>query len=91
MQIVNMDDTGVITVHENENVSLACEVVSGNPVEDMQWTRGNDTMAVGGPGNISYFFRSIRNDHMSHFTCVANNSGTEIPVQQSIQIHVERM
>ncbi|CAC5370252.1 unnamed protein product [Mytilus coruscus] len=89
MQIANMDATGVITVHEDENRSLACSVKSGNPVEDMMWKRGNETIAVGGPEFISYSFRPIRDDHLANFTCVANNSDTEIPVHQTIQICVE--
>lgn len=90
MQIANTDTTSLITVHEDEKISLECSVKSGNPVEDMMWIRGNETIAVGGPEFISYSFWPMRGDHMANFTCVANNSDTEIPVHQSIQIYIER-
>ncbi|CAC5392897.1 unnamed protein product [Mytilus coruscus] len=49
MRVISQYGTGVVKVTENENTSLNCSIDSGNPLEDMMWIRGNETVAYGGP------------------------------------------
>ena len=89
MTILN-EEKGLITVQEGQHSFLNCSVESGNPVENLEWKRADETMLIGGPEELSYSFQPTRNDHMVQFTCNANNSDTEPEVAHSIRLHVER-
>lgn len=65
------------TVQEGQHTFLNCSVESGNPMENLEWKRVNETTLIGGTEELSYRFQPTRNDHMVQFTCHAINSETE--------------
>jgi hypothetical protein len=48
MTIVN-EEKGPVTVQEGKYTFLNCHVESGNPMENFEWKRANETMLFGGP------------------------------------------
>lgn len=89
MRIENLTNPEEVFANEGEYFQLTCSVDSGIPAEKMQWLLGERTVAVGGPGIITYSFTPQRSNDKQHFTCLAFNDFSIISVKVRLRINCE--
>lgn len=88
MFIENATSDGILVVIEGKEATVACFVKSGMPKEEMIIYQNRQKITTGGPEFITYTFTPSKSDHLTNFTCTANNDFSS-EIETTIQIFVK--
>uniref|UniRef100_A0A0K2T4S6 Uncharacterized protein n=1 Tax=Lepeophtheirus salmonis TaxID=72036 RepID=A0A0K2T4S6_LEPSM len=74
-EIVAVPSSGIIVAKTGESVTLACEILKGDPTPEVKWRRHERKMPSGEEWirGLSITYTSVSRHHSGHYICDADN------------------
>lgn len=80
--------TEIVSGIEGKEMTLTCNVYSGEPAETIFWITKEQVVLSGGPGRLNYTFIPQQEDNHHIYTCKANNSLNSVPLETNVQLRL---
>lgn len=80
--------TEIVLGIEGQEMTLTCNVNSGEPAETIFWITKEQVVSSGGPGRLNYTFIPQQEDNRQIYTCKANNSLNSVPLEKNVQLRL---
>ncbi|XP_063411599.1 sialic acid-binding Ig-like lectin 10 [Mytilus trossulus] len=71
---------------EGQLITLTCTVKNGHPGETLSWSSNGTVVKVGGLRILILEWFAKRSDHLQNYTCMANNTAMQEPLERTIQL-----
>ncbi|XP_071148145.1 uncharacterized protein [Mytilus edulis] len=71
LRIVNLTNITILNWRAGESLTLVCQVQTGSPPEQLQWSHNGIILESGGPGRLNYSFIPSKKNNEQLLACLA--------------------